>query len=341
MRLPLRIPTGFWFATAAIAPLLGCTPRYAPYPAALPTETPSVAAMGAQPADRVLDCRNPQDAPLCAELGRSAAPPYRQPTPQYPAPPPAISAASTAPAQAANAQPHPNDVDAAVGDCMDAQIATGRYFALPLKDAGLRLMVACEKQANAWMAACEREHHNSPSCTQTMFLSSQTLIRNASHCVNNRSDPQCVDVLASLRENGPRGARTNEAKKNNNPALAALDHAATTMTNSSSGQLLQVLNGLVSPNARMATEAETELLAPLGHCEVSAVKRGSRSAVSLLKNECTREYVDSFPVCTRRGETTEACVVMALLDARLAIEGFEKYCLANLTSEELSRLGCR
>jgi hypothetical protein len=74
MRFRLRIPTGFWFAAAAIAPLLGCTPRYAPYPA----ETPSVAAMRAQPADRVLDCRNPQDAPLCAELDRSAGPPKGQ-----------------------------------------------------------------------------------------------------------------------------------------------------------------------------------------------------------------------------------------------------------------------
>jgi hypothetical protein len=131
--------------------------------------------------------------------------------------------------------------------------------------------------------------------------------------------------------------RKSEAKKNNDPALAALDHAAMTMANSNSGQLLRVLNGLVSPNARTGTDAEP-FLEPLTTCEQSAVKR-TRSAVSLLKNECNREYVDSFSLCTRSGETNEACVVMALWMARTAIEGYEKYCLG--TSEDATRFGCR
>jgi hypothetical protein len=106
-----------------------------------------------------------------------------------------------------------------------------------------------------------------------------------------------------------------------------------------------VLNGLVSPydtfvqpNARTGTEAEP-FLGPLTTCEFPAVKRGSRSAVGLLKNECTREYVDSLSLCTRSGYTTDACVVMALLSARIAIEGYEKYCLG--TSEDATRYGCR
>jgi hypothetical protein len=140
----------------------------------------------------------------------------------------------------------------------------------------------------------------------------------------------------------PPVASPQAMQKSTDPALNALDRAATTMGNSNSNQLLQLLNGLASSNARIATEAETGSLVPLATCEVSATRRGVRSAVNLLRNECFREYGESVALCTGRGETMEACVVMALWEARTAIEGFERYCLGKTTSEEsLHSLGCR
>jgi hypothetical protein len=84
----------------AVSPLVGCAQRpTTPYPvAALPVEPPYAGATVAPSADRALDCRNPQDAPLCAELdtkGRSGRSPYGQPAPQYPAPPSPSPAYST------------------------------------------------------------------------------------------------------------------------------------------------------------------------------------------------------------------------------------------------------
>jgi hypothetical protein len=125
------------------------------------------------------------------------------------------------------------------------------------------------------------------------------------------------------------------------PALVALEQVAGTMANSNSEQLLQTLNVSVSPNARTATEAQVNIFTALINCEASAVKRGSRSAVQLLRNECARAYLDWFPTCTGRGETATACAVTALMTARTAMEGFEKYCLGAISKEEESRLGCR
>jgi len=132
-----------------------------------------------------------------------------------------------------------------------------------------------------------------------------------------------------------------DVRKNSDPSISALEEVATTMANSNTDQLLQVLNGAVSPNARAPGDASANMFTTLINCEASAVKQGNRSAVGLLRKNCAREYLDWFPGCTGAGQTAKACAVMALMTARTAIEGFEKYCVANLTREEETRLGCR
>jgi hypothetical protein len=123
-------------------------------------------------------------------------------------------------------------------------------------------------------------------------------------------------------------------------AVTALDQIARTMAKSNSAQLLQALNGLVSSNGRVATsQSGTTPYLTLINCTGNAVKQGTRDAVALLRNECAHEYFDFFPDCVRTGQPTTACAVMALQASRLAIEGFETYCVGK-TKEEQTSMGC-
>ena len=123
------------------------------------------------------------------------------------------------------------------------------------------------------------------------------------------------------------------------PAMSALDEIANTMANFDSKQLTSALNVMVSPNARVGSDADSKLYGTLGNCAASAVKRGSRSTVKMLQNDCAREYLAWFATCIERGETTKACAAMALFMTRVAIEGFEKYCVG-ATAEDVARFEC-
>jgi uncharacterized protein YecT (DUF1311 family) len=123
------------------------------------------------------------------------------------------------------------------------------------------------------------------------------------------------------------------------PAMSALDEIAATMANLDSKQLTAALNVIVSPNARVASDTDSKLYGSLGNCAASTVKHGNRSTVKMLQNDCAREYLAWFPTCIQTGQTTKACAAMALLMARVAIEGFEKYCVG-ATAKDAARFGC-
>lgn len=77
-------------------------------------------------------------------------------------------------------------LDAAVADCIEDHIATGKYFLINsttgrpnLKDSSLRLIVACEKQVSAWVNHCEKETKNSKGCTRMSMTVTQSLVQDA------------------------------------------------------------------------------------------------------------------------------------------------------------------
>jgi hypothetical protein len=97
------------------------------------------------------------------------------------------------------------------------------------------------------------------------------------------------------------------------------------MAGSSAAQLWEATRALATQNPSPQDPAETQARGDLNACEASAVEHGARSAIKLLQNECAHEYLGWFPICTRNGDTTKACAVIALLTARTAIEGSEQH----------------
>jgi hypothetical protein len=79
-----------------------------------------------------------------------------------------------------------NDLRADARSCFESQIATGQYFLISpatgdiaYKQAGMRLFVACEKKATAWINLCERMNGRDSKCTEWMYLFPQKLLQNA------------------------------------------------------------------------------------------------------------------------------------------------------------------
>jgi len=98
------------------------------------------------------------------------------------------------------------------------------------------------------------------------------------------------------------------------PAMTALKEIDPATANSDSKQLISALN--VTRASPM-----TDLLVNISSCAGTAASRGSRSAVNILQNECSREYLDWFPTCT---QPTKACATEALFMSRMGIEAYEK-----------------
>jgi hypothetical protein len=123
-------------------------------------------------------------------------------------------------------------------------------------------------------------------------------------------------------------------------AVSALDQVERTMANSSSDQLMQALNGLISPNGRASvSKSGSTPYSSLIDCTGNAAKRGGHSAVALLRKECSREYLAYFPDCIGTGQTTAACAILALFASRISIEGIETYCVGKTQEEQVS-MGC-
>jgi TPR repeat protein len=85
-----------------------------------------------------------------------------------------------------NSQGIGDKIDAALGDCEDNNIATGRYFlvdldtgSLNLKHSSLKLMTTCQKEVDTWITQCERESGNSKGCTQSCMTVTQMLLKDA------------------------------------------------------------------------------------------------------------------------------------------------------------------
>lgn len=74
-----------------------------------------------------------------------------------------------------------NKLDAAVGNCIDSQLATGRHFVadaagnLNVRATGMRVIVACEAANTAWINDCERRTNDPGKCTQTSLRIAQEL----------------------------------------------------------------------------------------------------------------------------------------------------------------------
>ncbi len=113
-------------------------------------------------------------------------------------------------------------------------------------------------------------------------------------------------------------------------AMTALEEIAPAMANSDSKQLISALNA-VEGSWGEGSWGNGRLQGSLVNCASIAASRGSRSAVNILKNECSREYLDWFPTCT---QTTKACATTALFMSRTGIEAYEK-CLG-----EFDRTAC-
>ncbi len=109
------------------------------------------------------------------------------------------------------------------------------------------------------------------------------------------------------------------------PAMTALEEIAPTMANNDSQQLISALGAVEG------SWGEGRLQGSLTNCASIAASRGSRSAVNILKNECSREYLDWFPTCA---QTAKACATTALFMSRIGIEAYEK-CLG-----EFDRTAC-
>jgi hypothetical protein len=82
--------------------------------------------------------------------------------------------------------------DAAVGNCIDDHIATGRYFVIDLttgrldvQKSSLKLVTTCQGPVSAWINLCEKESGNSYSCTQGAMRVTQMLLLDG---WNHRSD---------------------------------------------------------------------------------------------------------------------------------------------------------
>jgi hypothetical protein len=94
--------------------------------------------------------------------------------------------------QRALAQSSGDAADAAVGNCIDDYIATGRYFLidlttghLDLENSSLRLITTCQTPVSAWINQCEKETGNSEGCTQGAMRITQMLLLDG---WNHRSD---------------------------------------------------------------------------------------------------------------------------------------------------------
>ena len=73
--------------------------------------------------------------------------------------------------------------DAAVGNCIDKYIATGRYFLIDLttgrldvQKSSLKLVTTCQGPVSAWINLCEKGSGNSYICTQGAMLTTQQLL---------------------------------------------------------------------------------------------------------------------------------------------------------------------
>ncbi len=73
--------------------------------------------------------------------------------------------------------------DAAVGNCIEDHIATGRYFLIDLttgqlnvQKSSLRLVTTCQGPVSAWINQCEKESRNSYGCTQGAMQVTQMLL---------------------------------------------------------------------------------------------------------------------------------------------------------------------
>jgi hypothetical protein len=89
-------------------------------------------------------------------------------------------------AQTGVAQKTDDALDAAVGDCLDAHIASGQFFLidpttgqLDLKHSSLKVTVSCEGPVTAWINSCERETGNAGGCTQMQMTITQNLLKDA------------------------------------------------------------------------------------------------------------------------------------------------------------------
>jgi hypothetical protein len=79
-------------------------------------------------------------------------------------------------------------LDAALGDCEDSMIGTGRFLSvdlagnLDLKRSSLRVMVACQSQVGAWITSCEKETglaEGNSSCTAMSLRITASLVHDA------------------------------------------------------------------------------------------------------------------------------------------------------------------
>lgn len=76
-----------------------------------------------------------------------------------------------------------DSIDAAVGNCIDDHIATGKYFLIDLttgqlnvQKSSLRLVTTCQGPVSAWINQCEKETRNSYGCTQGAMHLTQMLL---------------------------------------------------------------------------------------------------------------------------------------------------------------------
>jgi uncharacterized protein len=299
--------------------------------------------------DRELECRNPQDAALCRELEREQG--FRGSRPQPPTdayrPPPA-----QVPPQYGMPKPSFNCADAATvieqAICSDATLAQWDGHMGRLYRQGLSIQnnspsfVADQRR---WRALRDN------NCSGTEFIETKSCVLEmtkarvgglAAVVAANGGNPNSSPPISAPVPNPPpppvapaRTVKTNPLSLPTAPStaqapkpeagVAALERAALTMANSNSAQLLQTLIGLESPNVHTDFNPHTKQYTTLLTCSESAVKRGSRSAVGLLRNECAREYLDWFPTCDQSGEEAASCAVFALHGARLDIEHFLKW----------------
>lgn len=272
----------------------------------------------------VIDCdhpQNPGEAAVCRQVSSNRAPP---PPPGY-YPPPGYG---LPPGYATSASP-PTYSDGAASD----GAAPPPSYQGPTGYATQQDLSACDAQPQYIREEC---YHHVEADAKANAEETQSRAAEEQRTALERKKQDFATAPSPAQFDVNLGTALLDKR---DTAMSALDEIATTMGDVDSQQLISALNVLVSPDAGVASEADSKLYLSLGNCAASAVKRGSRSAVKMLQNDCAREYLAWFPTCVQTAKTAKACSVMALLMTRVAVEGYQKYCVDG-TAEDAARFGC-